>query len=290
LGGGSNIIVKDEGFNGLVIRMKIPGFQVVAEDKDTTSINVGAGEDWDEVVRRCVEMELSGISAMSAIPGTTGATPVQNVGAYGQEISDVITSIRAYDTATDSFVELSNEECEYSYRNSIFRGRAAGRYVITSLTMQLYKGPPVPPFYDSLQTYLTNHNITHYTQQIIRDAVIAIRAEKLPNPALVANTGSFFKNALVEGWKARELQSQYSDLKTFDMGDDVYKIPTGWLMEKAGLKGTLVHGMRVYDNNALVLVNESAQGYADLAAARDEIIGVIRDSFQILIEQEPLEL
>jgi UDP-N-acetylmuramate dehydrogenase len=290
LGGGSNIIAKDEGFDGVVIHMAIPGFDIVADDEYSTTITIGAGENWDEVVRRSVEMQLSGISAMSAIPGTSGATPIQNVGAYGQEIADTLVHLNAYDTHTNSFVRLSNSECEFSYRNSAFKGHLKDRYIITSITLKLLKALPQPPFYESLQSYLTQQGITQYTTQIIRDAVIAIRTDKLPSPAQYANTGSFFKNAIVERWLAMELKTQYPDLRIYDMGDDQFKIPTGWLIEKAGLKGALLHGMRVYEKNALVIVNESAQGYADLAAARDEIINTIRDTFRVTIEQEPLEL
>lgn len=290
LGGGSNVIARDEGFEGLVIRMRIPGFTVISDDASSTLIKVGAGEEWDNVVKRTVDMNLSGIEAMSAIPGTAGAAPVQNVGAYGQEIADTLQSLEALDTSTGSVVTLSAEDCQFSYRDSIFRNSEQGRYIIVSITLKLWKNPPQPPFYESLQNYFDQRSIHIFTPEIVRDAVIAIRAEKLPDPRVVANTGSFFKNALVENWRLTELQKLLPDLKTYDMGDGTAKIPTGWLIDKVGLKGQLLHGMRVYDKNALVLVNEAATGYADLAAARDEIIGTIRDSYQIMIEQEPLEI
>lgn len=290
LGGGSNVIVHDEGFNGLVLRNRIPGFEVVADEPGHTTLKIGAGENWDEVVRRTVEMNLSGIEAMSAIPGTAGAAPVQNVGAYGQEIAESLLSLEAYDIDEDRFVTLQNADCGFSYRHSIFRGDAAGRYVITSVTIQLSKTAPTPPFYKAVQDYLDANNITLYTPQIIRDAVIAIRKEKLPDPAETPNTGSFFKNAIVEDWQLADLKKQYPDIPTYDMPDGRFKVPTGWLIEQTGLKGQTLHGMRVHDKNALVLINESAQSYADLAAAREEIKGAVRDQFRILIEQEPLEI
>lgn len=290
LGGGSNIIVRDEGYNGLVVRIRINGFEVISDDPGSTTIKIGAGENWDSVVERTVAMGLSGIEAMSAIPGTAGATPVQNVGAYGQEISDTLVSLEALDTISNTIVTLTNEECQFTYRSSIFKGLDAGRYVITSITLKLSKNYPQPPFYDSLQKYLDEHHISQFTVRSIREAVIAIRAEKLPDPAQVANTGSFFKNAIVEGWIVDELRTKYPDIRAFEMDGGRYKVPTGWLIDKAGLKGAQLHGMRVYDKNALVLVNESATGYADLAAARDEIIGTIRDTFRIIIEQEPIEI
>lgn len=290
LGGGSNVIAHDEGFKGLIIRIKIPGFEVIAEDLYSVTIKIGAGELWDDIVKRTVDMRLSGIEAMSAIPGTAGAAPVQNIGAYGQEVSETLISLEAYDSENDCIVTLQNAECEFAYRHSIFRGSQQGRYVITSITLKLSRTLPAPPFYDALQRYFDEHAISVFTQQVVRDAVMAIRADKLPDPATRPNTGSFFKNALIEPWQRDELLAAYPDLKSYEMADGKVKVPTGWLIEKAGLKGKLLHGMRVNEKNALVLINESATSYADLAAARDEIIGTIRDTFRIQIEQEPLEI
>jgi len=290
LGGGSNVIASDSGFAGLVIHIRIPGFEIINDDLNTTTIKIGAGENWDEVVKRTVDMRLSGIEAMSLIPGTAGASPVQNVGAYGQETADTLVSVEAYDSQTDAMVVLENDECGFAYRDSIFRGREKGRYVITSITLKLSKSLRQPPFYDALQKYFDTHNITFFTQQTVRDAVIAIRTEKLPDPKIRPNTGSFFKNAIIEDWQLTDLQKTYPDIKVFPMSDGRSKVPTGWLIEQTGLKGQLIHGMRVHDKNSLVLINESATGYADLAAARDEVIGAVRDKFRIQIEQEPLEI
>lgn len=290
LGSGSNVIAPDEGYPGIIVRNRIAGFEVMSEDTINVVIKIGAGENWDEVVKRTVDMNLSGIEAMSAIPGTTGAAPVQNIGAYGQEVADTLVSLEAYDSKKDTFVTLENADCGFSYRHSIFRGREAGRYVITSITLSLHRSSLQPPFYAALQTYFDAHSTTLFTPQIIRDGVIAIRTDKLPDPRLKPNTGSFFKNAIVERWQLTDLQAEYPDIPLYDLGDGRFKIPTGWLIEQAGFKGQLLHGMRVHDKNALVLINESATSYSDLAAARNEIIGTIRDKFHIIIEQEPLEL
>lgn len=290
LGGGSNIIARDEGFKGMVIRNRISGFDIIADDLYNTTIKIGAGENWDSVVKRTVDMNLAGIEAMSMIPGTAGAAPVQNVGAYGQEIAGTLVSLEAYDSQTKSFVTLENEACGFGYRESIFRSSEKGRYVISSITIKLSKSPPLEPFYDALQKYFDDNNIKIYTVQTVRDAVMAIRTEKLPDPTVRPNTGSFFKNAIIENWQLGDLKATYPDIKVFDMGNGSSKVPTGWLIEQTGLKGQLIHGMRVHDKNALVLINESASGYADLAAARDQIIGAVRDKFRIQIEQEPLEI
>jgi UDP-N-acetylmuramate dehydrogenase len=290
IGGGSNVIAKDEGFAGIVIRMRIPGFEIIADDLYATTIRIGAGEEWDSVVKRTVDMRLSGIEALSAIPGTSGASPVQNIGAYGQEIADTLESLVAYDTQQDAFVTLSNSQCGFSYRHSIFRGDQTGRYIITTITLKLSKTVPQPPFYDALQNYFDERHIEIFTQEVIREAVIAIRTNKLPDPKLFPNTGSFFKNAIVEDWQLDDLKAINPDIPTYDMGDGRFKVPSGWLIEQCGYKGKVLYGMKVNDKNALVLINESATSYSDLANARDEIIGAVRDRFRIQIEQEPLEL
>lgn len=290
LGGGSNTIVRDEGYQGIVVRNRIPGFEIIDEDTIGITIKIGAGENWDEVVKRSVEMNLSGIEALSSIPGTAGAAPVQNIGAYGQEISETLLSVDAYDSKNRQFVTLSNEACKFSYRHSIFRGEETGRYAIISITLKLYKSPPSPPFYDALQRYFNKHGTTIFTPTVVRDAVKDIRKEKLPDPSERPNAGSFFKNAIIDEWLLNELLVEYPDIPHYDMGNKQSKIPTGWLIEHAGLKGTLHHGMRVHDKNCLVLINESATSYQDLAEAREEIANAVRDIFRISIEQEPLEL
>lgn len=290
LGGGSNVVARDEGFPGIVIRNRILGFEVLNEDASSTTIKIGAGENWDEIVAKTVDMGLSGIEAMSAIPGTIGAAPVQNVGAYGQEIADTLIELEAYDAEQDRFVLLKNTDCGFAYRHSMFRGDQAGRYGIINVTLNLFKTAPQPPFYAALQQYLDEHSITLFTPSVIRDAVTAIRADKLPDPKVRPNTGSFFKNAIIESWQLDDLRQTWPDMPSYDLGDKRVKIPTGWLIEKVGLKGQLLHGMRVHDKNALVLINESATCYQDLAYARAEIIAKVRDTFRIQIEQEPLEI
>lgn len=290
LGGGSNVLAHDEGFDGIVIRNRIMGFDILSDDPSHTVINIGAGENWDDVVRKTVEMNLSGIEALSAIPGTAGAAPVQNIGAYGQEVAETLLSLDAYDISSSKHVTLQNADCNLSYRNSIFRSSETGRYIITSITLQLFKNPPHPPFYKALQDYFDANNITMFTPEIVRDAVMAIRKEKLPDPTEWPNTGSFFKNAIVEDWQLTDLKAAYPDIPCYEMPDGKYKIPTGWLIEQTGLKGQVLHGMRIHDKNALVLINESASSYEDLDAARKEIMGAVRDKFRISIEQEPLEI
>lgn len=290
LGSGSNVIARDEGFNGLIIRVRIPGFEVIADDVSSTTIRIGAGENWDSVVKRSVKMHLNGIEAMPAIPGTVGAAPVQNVGAYGQEIADTLVSLEAYDTQLNTYVTLTNADCKFSYRNSIFRDESKGRYIITSITIKLYKSPSQPPFYDALQKYFDENGIKNPTTEIIMNTAIEIRKNKLPDPKITPNSGSFFKNAIIPEQQLNALKEKYPTIPNYNMGEGLYKVPSGWLIEQAGLKGQLLHGIRVNDKQALVLINESATSYNDLAMAREEIVSKINDTFGIKIEQEPLEI
>ncbi|MDB5183785.1 MAG: murB [Candidatus Saccharibacteria bacterium] len=290
IGSGSNTIAHDEGFNGVIVHNKIPGIKAIVDDHESTTLQAGGGEIWDDLVKYSVDLNLSGIEAMSGIPGTVGAAPVQNIGAYGQELANTFISLDAYDTQTDAFVTLSWEDCSFSYRHSIFRGNAQGRYAITTITLKLYKKLPEPPFYESLQKRFDELHITAFTPQTIRENVLAIRADKLPDPTKWPNAGSFFKNAIVESWQVESIRQSNSDVLAFDQGNGKFKIPAGWLIEASDLKGEVLHGMKVHDKNAVVLINESATSYADLAAAREQIITTVRDNFQIVLEQEPLEL
>jgi UDP-N-acetylmuramate dehydrogenase len=283
IGTGSNIIWRDEGFDGLVIVNELTGLIV-----ENTLVKIGSGMNWDDAVAQTVQAGLSGLEFLSLIPGSCGATPVQNVGAYGVEIQDFLVELRAYDTKTKEFVTIKNNECEFGYRTSRFKTTDAGRFMITEITLTLKKGNPKPPFYESLQNYLDNKNISEYTPQIIRDAVIAIRQSKLPNPENVSNNGSFFANPIIDNSQYIELTKKYPDIKAWNFGDKK-KIAAGWLVEQAGFKD--VHdektGMATWKNQSLVLVNEHASSTADLITFRDAIVNAVEEKFGITLEQEP---
>ena len=286
LGGGSNVIFSS-GYDGLVIVNRIPGFSVVSAHNNDVVVKIGAGENWDAAVARTVNMGLHGIEFLSAIPGTAGATPVQNVGAYGAQISDVFAELEAYDLHTHTFVTLNKEQCGFSYRHSIFKSPLSRRYIITSITLQLTRQMPEPPFYASLQTYLDDHAITAFTPATIRDAVVAIRAVRLPDPSVVANTGSFFKNPIVVAEIAQKLLATHPHAPHWDMPDGRVKFAAGWLLDQASLKGYAAHGMKTYEHHALVVINDHASSYSNLAAFQKEITAKVRDIFGITLEQEP---
>lgn len=290
LGGGSNTLATDEGYEGVVALNRIAGYEESVETDGSHIIKVGAGENWDATVRKSVESGLTGIEALSAIPGTVGAAPVQNIGAYGQEVATTIVSVEALDMQTGSVVNLDNEACGFSYRHSIFRGSASGRYIILTVSFRLQPGNPTPPFYAPVESYLAKHEIDPPTPEDIRNTVMAIRFEKLPDPTTTPNTGSFFKNAIIDESAFTKFHESYPDAPHYPADDGLYKIPTGWLIEQCGFKGTVHNGIRIHTKNALVLINESATSYRDLEKTRDMIIQTVYDKFGISIQQEPLLL
>jgi UDP-N-acetylmuramate dehydrogenase len=288
IGGGSNIVWTDAGFPGLVMVNKISGFEI-QDQGEQSFVTIGSGESWDSVVRRAVEAGLSGIEALSLIPGTTGATPIQNVGAYGTEISSVLVCVQAYDRAEKKMLVLYKTECGFAYRTSRFKTTDKGRFFITSVTLSLTKTPPFPPFYAPVENYLREHDMKRPTSAQVREAVIAIRSSKLPDPKLIANCGSFFHNPIIPMEQLEELRDQYPTIVYWSLDSEQVKISAGWLLEKLGLKGYREPntGMAIWDKQALVFVNENAKSTAQLLAFRDAIMAAVQKKFGITLIQEP---
>lgn len=289
IGGGSNIIWQDSGYPGLVMIDKIMGYQVFEEDDTNVYLTIGSGENWDSVVARSVEAGLTGIEALSLIPGSAGATPVQNVGAYGQEISQTLTTLEAFDTEARDFVTLRGSDCGFGYRMSRFKTTDRGRFFITGLTLHLTKGNPSPPFYGALQTYLSAAKITEFTPASIRQAVMTIRNAKLPDPAVVHNTGSFFANPIVNEADFSYLIDNYPDMPHWSVGIGSMKLSAAWLIEQAGFKDYYDEetGMATWPRQALVLVNKTARSTADLLAFKQKIVDAVQAKFNITLQQEP---
>lgn len=289
IGGGSNIVWRDEGFPGLVIVNKIERYETFNEDDENYYITAGAGENWDSVVERTVQAGLTGIEALSLIPGKTGATPVQNVGAYGQEISQTLTVVEAFDTQVGDFINIPASDCGFGYRMSRFKTIDRGRFYITAITLHLVKGNPQPPFYGALQTYLDAQKITEVTPQVIRDAVIAIRSAKLPDPANVNNVGSFFANPIVTEEQFNYIAENFDPVPHWSVGIGSIKLSAAWLIEQAGLKD--MHdqetGMATWPRQPLVLINEHAKNTADLLKFKQKIIDTVQQKFNIVLQQEP---
>lgn len=288
IGHGSNIVWGDEGFKGLVLVNRIAGFELQHQG-DQSFVTVGAGEPWDSVVARCVLDELSGIEQLSLIPGTAGATPIQNVGAYGREISEVLVSVIAYDKVEKKLVVIPKMDCEFGYRTSRFKTSDRGRFFITSITLTVTKQRPMPPYYAPVEKYLKTHDIKQPSVNDIRQAVIAIRNSKLPDPKLVANCGSFFANPIVDSSNLTILQDQYPLIPYWLTNDGKVKLSAAWMLEQLGLKG--YHepntGMAIWDKQALVFVNENAPNTASLIAFRDAIVEAAQKKFGVTLIQEP---
>ncbi len=289
IGHGSNIVWRDEGYKGLVIVNQLAGRKVVEEDKSSVTVRFGAGVSWDDVVAWAVSQNLSGIEFLSAIPGTAGGGPIQNIGAYGAELANTLVEVEAYDTKTSSFGGIAKEACEFGYRTSRFKTTDKNRFIITGVVLKLSKSLPAPPFYESVQKYFDEHSIKEFTPKTIRSAVIAIRKIKLPDPSVVANNGSFFINPIIDQQKFDALYKKYPGVKGWPHGIGQVKVSAGWLVEQAGFRG--VHdqatGMATNSEQALVLINEHAKSTADLLKFKQKIVGKVQDMFGITLQQEP---
>lgn len=295
IGGGSNIIWRDEGFPGLVMVNKIMRTETLQADDETLYFTAGGGEIWDSVVQQVTDQGYSGIEFLSAIPGTCGGAPIQNIGAYGHELAESLMTVEAYDRQAKTLVNLRASECDFGYRTSRFKTTDRGRFFITAITLRVTKTAPRRPFYHSLESYLDEHNITDVTPGAIRQAVIAIRAEKLPDPSVVANTGSFFANPVVSEKQFKEIIANHPKLESWptkcfwELPDGRYKLAAGALLEYLGFKGATdpETGMGTWPNQALVMINQSAQNTAQLLTFKQKIVDTVQQNFGITLEQEP---
>lgn len=283
IGEGNNLIFSDWGFDGIVLVNKIKGIKKI----DNNTYQVGAGEDWDDFVEFAVDKNLSGIECLSKIPGTVGASPVQNIGAYGQEVSETLINVSAIKLDDLEVVTLENKQCNFSYRSSIFKSEP-NKYFITYVTFKLKDENLNPPFYDSLTRYLDEHDIKSYSPKSIREAVCAIRKNKLPDPKQVKNCGSFFINPSVNKAHGHGLKLEYPDLPSWENDDGTVKISAAWLIEKAGFKDYHhKNGMATWKHQPLVIVNEHADHTADLIEFKNEIIHKVENKFGITLSMEP---
>ncbi|MBR2589104.1 UDP-N-acetylmuramate dehydrogenase [Candidatus Saccharibacteria bacterium] len=290
MGGGANTIGKDDGFNGIILLNKIKGIEVISETSDEVVIRAMGGEKWDDLVEFTCERGYSGIENLSKIPGTVGAAPVQNIGAYGQEISQVLESVEAYDREAHELVVIGIEDMKMSYRSTIFNtGKDAGRYFIVAVTIVLENDEFLkPPFYNSLQKYIDDHQETDFSPKNLRKIVSTIRAEKLPDPETEASAGSFFKNIFLTDVEAADAKAH--GIKVWEKPNGKKMINSGYLIEAVGLKGARLHGFKISDKAALILINENAKSYSDLDLARKEIRQKVQEKYGYFLEQEPVEI
>ncbi|QOT75860.1 UDP-N-acetylmuramate dehydrogenase [Cupriavidus basilensis] len=288
LGGGSNVVLTQD-LDALVLLMEIPGYAVASADA-AHLVTAGAGENWHALVCRTIADGLPGLENLALIPGTAGAAPIQNIGAYGVELRERFDSLRAFDRHRGEFVHLTLEQCRFAYRDSLFKREGRGRYIITAVTLRL----PLPwqPVlgYAELARELAQDPAAHPTAERIRDAVIAIRSRKLPDPAQVGNAGSFFKNPVVGAEQRDALLVRYPNLVSHAQPDGSYKLAAGWLIDQCGFKGVSDGPVGVYGKQALVLVHHGGGTGQALLALAHRIADAVQVRFGVRIEPEPVVL
>ena len=291
LGGGSNVLFMQD-FPSLVVRMATRGIRELERTPDSVLLEAQAGENWHGFVQSSLHMELGGLENLSLIPGTVGASPVQNIGAYGVEVKDRIHSVRCFDVQSQEWCELSNAECRFAYRDSIFKheeGRQ--RYVITSVVFRLdTQFVPNVKYGDLAQVLAEQCDGRAPTAQDVAQAVCAIRRSKLPDPAVLVNVGSLYKNPLVDAAHAQTLLAQYPQMPHYPQPDGRVKLAAGWLIDQCGLKGKTIGGAAVHDKQALVLVNKNRATAADVRALSDEICRIVAQRFAVDLQPEPVWL
>ena len=283
IGEGSNILFLDD-FDGLVIHPNIPGLYPIKEDRNHIWIQVGAGEVWDEFVRYCVDAQLGGVENLSLIPGTVGAAPVQNIGAYGQEVRSVIETVKAFDLQAGQEVEFSNEECRFSYRNSIFKRELKNKVIITSVIFKLNKFPEFRLDYSKLEEKVNERGEVNLEN--IKQAVIEIRSSKLPDVKELGSAGSFFKNPEVDIETAEKLEAQFGEMPVYQSVRGKVKLAAGWLVENAGWKGFREGDVGVHDKQALVLVNYGNATGKEIFELSEKIRLSVLEKFGINLERE----
>lgn len=285
LGSGSNIIFT-QNFAGLLLHNRILGQTPIEENHEHVIVSFGGGENWHKSVLYCLSQNWGGMENLSLIPGTMGASPIQNIGAYGVEIKDIFESLTAFNMATGKWHTFDKKSCEFGYRDSVFKRALKGQYFITEVKLKLSKNPVIKPQYGDIQSTLTSWNIENPTIQDISKAVIFMRESKLPNPAKIGNCGSFFKNPVVSNTFIPDLKIKFPDIKTFPAYEGFTKIPAGWLIEKAGWKGYRRGDIGVHAKQALVLVNFGKGTGLEIIALANEIQSDIFKKFAISLEME----
>ena len=286
LGGGSNVLLT-KAQEALVVKISIPGISVVKEDADFVWLKGGAGVVWDEFVQFAVNHGWSGLENLSLIPGTGGAAPMQNIGAYGAEIKDTFESLEALNLQTLALEVFDAKACAFGYRESFFKRAGKGQYLISSVTFKLSKKPSVKTSYGAIQEVLAAKGITQPSIREVADAVIEIRKSKLPDPKEIGNSGSFFKNPTVSASEASRLLVEFPGIPHYPVeGSTDVKFPAGWFIEKAGWKGFRRGDAGVHAKQALVLVNYGAATGAEILALSEEIKQSIKDTFGVALETE----
>lgn len=286
LGGGSNVVLRED-FSGLVLHMRLTGKTLVREDRHHYWLQVAAGESWHELVQYCLEREYWGLENLSLIPGSVGAAPIQNIGAYGVELKDVFAELEAMDVATGVVHTFDKDACEFGYRDSLFKRGGKDRYIILSVTLKLSRQPHLKVTYPALKDAVRPIPVGELTPVAVSEAVCAVRRSKLPDPADTPNVGSFFKNPLVGLDQFLELQVRHPGLVSYAVDARHVKLAAGWLIERAGWKGVTRGPVAVHAQQALVLTNPGRASGAEVLALAEEIRHSIAAEYGVDLEPEP---
>ncbi len=284
LGGGSNILFT-KNVDGLVLKNNIRGIDLLEETDDHVIIRAGAGENWHQLVLSTVDRGLGGMENLSLIPGNTGASPMQNIGAYGVEIKDIFHSLEAFSVADKTVVTFRNEDCNFGYRESVFKNKYKGQFIICSVSFRLQKKPSINTSYGAISQELEKMGVINPSIKDVSNAVINIRSSKLPDPKITGNAGSFFKNPVVEKDLADSLKSTYPNLPYYTTGDKV-KLAAGWLIEQCGWKGYRKGDAGCYDKQALVLVNYGSATGNEIYDLSEQILESVKEKFKVILERE----
>ncbi len=284
LGGGSNVLFTQD-FEGLVVKMSIPGIQYKQYGQHII-VEAGAGVVWDDFVQYCVQQNFAGVENLSLIPGTVGASPIQNIGAYGVELKDVFHQCTAYELATGKKRVFGYDDCEFGYRDSVFKRELKGKYIMTSVSFRFKADAMLNTQYGAIQVELQKRKLLSPTIADVSAVVSAIRVSKLPDPSTIGNAGSFFKNPVVEKSLVEQIQISYPEVVNYPVGDDHIKLAAGWLIERCGFKGKVVGRTGTWKNQALVLVNHGEATGQEVYSFSENIIEAVCQKFGVTLERE----
>lgn len=285
LGGGSNLLLT-KNYDGLVLKNEVKGVEVIHEDEEYVYVKAGAGENWHQFVLFCLEHELAGVENLSLIPGNVGASPMQNIGAYGVEIKDVFHQLEAFHLQQKEIQTFSLQDCRFGYRESVFKNIYRDHFVILSVTYKLTKKPRFNTSYGAIQQELDAMGVKELSIQAISQAVINIRSSKLPDWKRIGNAGSFFKNPTIDIAHAQKLKEAFQKMVQFPFNEKETKLAAGWLIEQCGWKGYRKGDAGCYDKQALVLVNYGAAKGAEILELSEQIIHSVEDKFGVRLERE----
>lgn len=285
LGGGSNILLT-KNVKGLTLKNDLKGIEVVKEEGDDVYIKAQGGEIWHNLVLYCIDKGYGGIENLSLIPGSVGAAPMQNIGAYGVEVKDLFVELEAYEIASGTVRTFTHDECSFGYRESVFKRHLKGKFIITSVTLKLSNNPTLNTSYGAIGQRLEEVGIVSPGIKDVSDAVIHIRQSKLPDPKEIGNSGSFFKNPVVSKANFEALKKKYPEIANYPLTDGTIKLAAGWLIDRAGWKGKTIGNYGVHKNQALVLVNYGGAKGEDIYQLSEDILASVKSLYDIDLERE----